>query len=321
MKILVTGGSGFIGIHLVSHLRKLNYEVLNLDIKPPLDGNNLDTWQEVSVLDSIELRRSFCAFQPKIVVHLAATTTQDAKDIEEFRVNIEGTENLVKICNENTVGKFFFVSTQYINSPGKPISDDLEELEPYGLYGLSKLIGERIVRCKLESGSWTILRPTNIWGPRHTILSNGLWKHIYNNHYWHARKDQSIKGYGFVENTVWQIEKLIAMDSSVTDKRTWYLMDNNILQRDWVNAFAQAVHKRDLREVPKFFLKIISELGELAIRFNMAAPIYRSRYRNLITSNPIPIEKSVGFLGPVPIGLKESMERTVAWFTDEFRSK
>ena len=51
MKVLVTGGSGFIGVHLVDLLRNQKYTVLNLDISKPINNTNIDLWRNVSVTD------------------------------------------------------------------------------------------------------------------------------------------------------------------------------------------------------------------------------------------------------------------------------
>ena len=95
LKVLVTGGSGFIGIHLVSLLSEQGYSVLNIDIRPPLNKRNLDLWKKCSLLDRESLESHMLEFNPDFIVHLAAITTQDAKSLSEFEINIKGTENLV----------------------------------------------------------------------------------------------------------------------------------------------------------------------------------------------------------------------------------
>ena len=313
-RIIVTGGSGFIGVHLMEMLIKQNYKVLNFDIRPPIDNSNLDLWRKVSMTNKDHLQRQILQFNPHYIVHLAATTTQDAKSLEDFDVNIKGTQNLLDISNMLTnLKKFVFTSTQYVNFPGYPISEILEELNPYGFYGESKLLGEKMTRDLLQNSSWIIIRPTTIWGPWHPILAKGLWKQILMGRYFHPKRDSAVKAYGYVKNSVWQIIGLMEMENSFTDKKVFYIGDENIRQDRWVRGFVSRLAGQKMREIPKIILFIISEIGELLNKLGIEFPLYRSRYRNLVTSNPSPLEATLELLGPSPIALEIAVEETCSW--------
>ena len=313
-RIIVTGGSGFIGVHLIETLIKQNYIVLNLDIKPPVDNVNLASWRRVSMINKDQLRIQILDFDPHYIVHLAATTTQDAKSIDDFEVNIKGTQNLLDISSTLTnLKKFVFTSTQYVNSPGYPISEILEELRPYGLYGESKLFGEKMIRDSLQNSSWTIIRPTTIWGPWHPILVNGLWKQILKGRYFHPKRDSAVKAYGYVKNSVWQIIGIMEMENKFTDKRVFYIGDENILQDRWVRGFVTRLTGQKMRKIPRIVLYIISEIGERLNKLGVKFPLYRSRYRNLVTSNPSPLEATLELLGPSPMALEIAVEETCSW--------
>ena len=321
-KVLLTGGSGFIGIHLVKLLCNQNYTVLNFDITKPIDNTNIDLWRNISVTNSELLSQQVLEFDPHYIIHLSATTTQNAKSLEEFEVNIQGTQNLVDAANNLTsLKKLIFTSTQYVNTPGHPFSDDLSKLKPYGYYGESKLVGEQIIQNSFSSSSWTIIRPTNIWGPHHPILVKGLWKQISKRRYLHPKCDTSIKAYGYVENTSWQIAKLIELENRLTDQQIFYLADGNMSQRQWVSAFVSRLTGGKMAEIPKVFLFVMSEAGEILRRVGISSPLYRSRYHNLTTSNPSPLDKTLSILGPVPIGFSDAVDRTCSWLEEEYRSK
>lgn len=313
-RILVTGGSGFIGVHLIGDLIKRNYKVLNIDIKPPVDNMNLDSWQKVSIINKDQLRVQIIDFDPHYIVHLAATTTQDTKSIDDFEVNIKGTHNLLDISSQLTnLKKFIFISTQYVNSPGYPISEILEELRPYGFYGESKLLGEKMTQDLLQNSSWTIIRPTTIWGPWHPILAEGLWKQILKGRYFHPKRDSAIKAYGYVKNSVWQIIGIMEMENNYTDKKVFYIGDENILQEKWVGRFVTRLKGQKMRKIPRIILYMISEVGEGLAKLGIKLPLYRSRYRNLVTSNPSPLEATIELLGPSPIALDIAVEETCSW--------
>lgn len=321
-RIVVTGGSGFIGIHLVEALIDSGYQVLNLDIQSPIDGENTDFWKNTSLLDNQGLKTSIANFDPQYIVHLGATTTQDAHSILDFEVNVQGTKNLLEIAKDlGSLRKFVFTSTQYVNTPGNPHSDQLGQLRPYGFYGESKLIGEVMTLDILHRGNWTIIRPTTIWGPWHAILTNGLWKQIVQNTYFHLIGDEAIKSYGYVKNTVWQIIRLLEIEPSLTDRKVFYLGDENMRQDLWVSAFVNRLTGRKMRKVPKFILFCLSEAGELFIRFGVKSPLYRSRYRNLVTSNPSPLKATLELVGPSPISFPVAILETCSWLEKYFTQR
>ena len=322
MKVLVTGGSGFIGVHLVDLLRNQKYTVLNLDISKPIDNTNIDLWRNISILESELLSKQILEFGPHYIIHLSATTTQNAKSIEDFEVNVQGTKNLIAAANNLTgLKKLIFTSTQYVNTPGYPLSDELSKLVPYGFYGESKLRGEELIRKDFSGRNWTIIRPTTIWGPWHPILAKGLWAQIMKKRYLHPRNDSAFKAYGYVENTSWQIARLLEVENSLTDQQTFYLADENMSQSEWVSGFVLRLTGRKMREIPRLFLFFMSEAGEILRKVGMPFPLYRSRYRNLITSNPSPLGKTLSTLGPVPVGFNDAVNRTCNWLEQKYRSR
>jgi hypothetical protein len=313
-RVVVTGGSGFIGIHLIEYLKQNNYELLNIDVRPPKDNRNTQFYQNLSILDKHELAETLIAFDPNYIVHLAAVTTQNAMSLADFEVNIKGTDNLIEIANSlPNLERFIFTSTQYVSQPGAIIEDSLELLKPYGFYGESKLVGEKLVRAKLDMKNWTIIRPANIWGTWHPVLGDGLWRQIQMGRYMHPSQDEAIKGYGFVNNTVWQIEKILSLPPTTIAGRTLYLADENLKQEIWVSLFVEKLTGKKMHKVPVAILYFLSEFGELLHKFGIKFPLYRSRFKNLITSNPVPLEATNEILGPVPFSKQEGVILTSNW--------
>ena len=165
----------------------------------------------------------------------------------------------------------------------------------------------------LQNSGWTIIRPTTIWGPWHPILTDGLWKQILRGRYFHPKGDESIKAYGYVKNTAWQISQLLEIDNILTDKKIFYVGDENISQDKWVGDFVLRLTNRKMRRIPRFNLFILSEVGELLSNLGIRFPMYRSRYRNLITSNPSPLDNTLELLGPSPISFEDAIDETCSW--------
>jgi len=91
MKLLITGGSGFIGTNYVDYALTKGCEVLNIDIKSPSKKEYKQYWVECDIMDYEKLEKIFLDFKPDYVVHLAAKTGVHAvTDLKEFALNIEG---------------------------------------------------------------------------------------------------------------------------------------------------------------------------------------------------------------------------------------
>jgi hypothetical protein len=111
------------------------------------------------------------------------------------------------------------------------------------------------------------------------------------------------------------------MENHFTDKKIFYIADENMSQDKWVSAFATRLTNQEMRRVPKFILFIMSVIGEFLGNFGISFPLFRSRYRNLVTSNPSPIENTLVLLGPSPIPFEEAVDETCSWLRQFYNPK
>jgi nucleoside-diphosphate-sugar epimerase len=313
MRVLITGGSGFIGSHLVSRLVEQRCEVLNVDTAKPL-SKQPGTWEQCSILDTTRLASIFDRFQPKWVVHLAALASMEARSIKELRVNTEGTTSVLDACKKsNSVERVIVTSTQHVRKPGAgPASSDTD-FAPYMAYGESKVLTEQLTRSANLESTWTIIRPTAIWGPRHLLLAEGLWKLLKQRRYFHPQRDAVVRSYGYVKNAAWQIEKLLKADSKSIDRKVFYVGDGNFRQQEWVNAFSRSLTGQDVRTLPTACIGVLAKVGDAMRYCGLKFPIYTSRFRNMVTSNPVSIQPTLDLLGAAPYSLEEGVEETVDW--------
>ena len=169
MKILVTGGTGFVGSHLVDALLSRGDEVVCLARNPAkaavlfpergptvVHGSLTDTGAVARALSGVEM-----------VYHVAGITAARNRR-EFFSVNTEATARLVASARENApdLSRFVYVSSQAAAGPsrkGRAI-DESHEPAPVSRYGESKLAGEEAVRG--AEIPWTIVRPAAVYGPR-----------------------------------------------------------------------------------------------------------------------------------------------------------
>lgn len=180
MRVLVTGGAGFLGSHVVQELLVSGHEPVVLD--------NLTTGFAANVPVSVPLMRAdvrtdlaelFAATRPQVVIHLAAqvsvpVSVQDPAT--DLAVNVNGTVNVLEAAARAGVRKLIAVSSAAVY--GDPQSLPLTEespTHPLAPYGLSKLTAEQYVRLlgRLRGIAYTILRPANIFGPCQVAAGDG----------------------------------------------------------------------------------------------------------------------------------------------------
>ena len=81
---------------------------------------------------------------------------------------------------------------------------------------------------------WTIIRPTNIWGPWNYNYPNGLYKAIENGLYFNPSTMTAYKSYGFVLNIVDQIISILFADLNKTDSQVFYVGEKPMFSKKWV---------------------------------------------------------------------------------------
>ena len=186
MKILVTGGKGFIGSKIVEMLSK-DHKVTVVDnhdtygIMTKEDLHKLLQWRtrnwkagNVSVIDGDILDRLVClkafSHNPEIVIHLA--TYPRAKIVDEDPIVgipkvINTTTNLLWHSEKWNVKKFVYVSSSMVYGDFVDGTKEDASTKPKNIYGEAKLTGERLVKlfAKRDGLNYNIIRPSGVYGP------------------------------------------------------------------------------------------------------------------------------------------------------------
>jgi len=188
LKVLVTGGAGFLGSHLVESLLDKGYDVLVFDDLSTGDIKNIQHTDAQIVIESIRNYDAVVSAMKKvdIVFHLAAVTSiieTNLNPYNAFEVNTLGTLNVLRAVVKCGVSKIIFFSSAavYGDNPNIPINESAV-LEPKSVYGLTKLDGEYITKIysisprlaeQIEIKDETISIP-EIVGWNHDDKSNGV---------------------------------------------------------------------------------------------------------------------------------------------------
>ena len=176
MKILVTGGAGFIGSHIVDKYIGLGHKVVIIDNLSSGFRKNLNKrakFYKVDIRNYKTLEKIIKKEKPRLVSHHAAVSgvPQSIKDpISTYQINISGTVNLLLIAGQTGVKKIIFASTGgtiYGNAKKLPVKENCP-LNPLSPYAFSKCIGEEFIEfyAKVHGFDFLILRYGNVYGPR-----------------------------------------------------------------------------------------------------------------------------------------------------------
>ena len=178
-RVLVTGGAGFVGSHVVDRLLAAGCRVVVLDDFSTGRRDNLARWVAHRRVEVVEADVADDLAGPladatgfDAVVHLAARAAA-ARSVEDplgdLRVNYVGTARVLEYARRVGVNKVVFASSSavYGNAEDLPISEHAAT-RPLSPYGVHKLASERLLDCYGANWglSWTALRFFNVYGPR-----------------------------------------------------------------------------------------------------------------------------------------------------------
>ncbi len=316
-RVIVTGGSGFMGTNIVAYFLGIGWEVINFDLAEPRNKDQLPFWEKVDLLDRLQLIKKTQDVQPSIFLHFGARTDLDEKkNIGGYSANIEGVYNVLDaIGSTSSILRVVFASSQMVCKLGYIPQDELD-YQPSTLYGQSKVLMELIIRSAGDVDAiWTIVRPTSIWGPWFDIPYKVLFQTIEKNLYFHAGGSSSLKQWGFIGNAVYQIWKIIQAPRENVHRKTFYLADYSpVGLQDFTNKVQARLGAKQIRTLPVFVLKNAARLGDAAQFFGWKNPPLTSfRYQNIVTPELQDLTNLEGIVGPLPYTLDQGIDITVSW--------
>jgi GlcNAc-P-P-Und epimerase len=318
MRLLITGGSGFIGTNYVEDCIEKNIEFINVDIKPPLEKSQMPYWKECDIMDLSRLTEVFAAFKPTVVLHLAARTDTDIHDLNgdlnEYIVNTKGTDNVLD-CIRNTpgIGRVIITSSMFVCKPGYVPKHD-QDFSPFTLYGVSKKYTEIATRNAGLNCTWTIIRPQTIWGPWSLRYKDKMFAVMKRGLYFHPSKRNVQRAYGYVGNVVYQINRILELPDEKINKQVLYVGDAPVNLLEWVNCVSDELVSKPVRVLPTLMIRTLAVAGDALRLVRVSFPITTTRFNSMTQNYLTDINKTFQVLGEPKYSMKDGVKDFVTWY-------
>ena len=313
MKVLITGGSGFIGTNLIEALRKTDAEVLSIDIVEPKLNEHRALWKQVDIREKESLTKVVTDFQPEYVIHLAARTDLNGKALKDYDANMQGVINLLDALEQvKNLKRAVFASSMYVCEPGY-MPKDFEDYAPHTLYGESKVETERLIKERNPLYTWSIIRPTSIWGPWFGEPYNKFFHIVLNHMYFHMGKRACKKTYGYVDNAIYQIMSIIKADKDKVHRKVFYLGDYEPYDITvWANEIAKEAGIW-IPRIPYWCFVCAGWYGDFLKKVGIAFPMTSFRLHNMTTDNVHNLAPIQEIAPDLPASRIEGTKRTLDW--------
>jgi nucleoside-diphosphate-sugar epimerase len=314
MKILITGGSGFIGTNLQHAIVNRGCDFISLDILPPIDPSLRASYVKCDLRNLTSTISVLKEFRPELIYHLAARTDLGGDQLEDYESNTIGTLNLIKAASLVHTNRIIFTSTQLVNKISAiPLNE--YDVAPPNSYGRSKLVGESYFRLHSSDIAWTILRPTSVWGPWFGLKYQGLYSTIFRGTYRHFSDCSIQKRWSYVGNL---INVLLAVATNVDYfYKTFYIADRESYNLvDYANQISQLSGSKEIRSWPLSWFKLASRSGDFLRNFNMDFPIYSYRLNNMLSNMAIRDHMDISLTINDAYSRKDAIKTTLDWMAN-----
>jgi len=322
-KVLVTGGTGFVGSHLVDHLIERGYEVKCL-VRQNSNLQYLKHLRAEIVHGGLDNPTDWdSAFADVETVYHAAGVTHARRKRDYYAINHHGTETILAAALKwrKQIRRFVYISSLAAIGPSvnsQPVDEETAPA-PINDYGRSKLLGEEAARAVADLLPITIVRPPAVYGPRDTALhqlfksvSRGVAPTIGN-----YEKHVSLV---YVRDLVEGI--LLAGESSKAAGRAYFISSEQVYKVSSIIELLAGIFNRKVRRV--VMPRSVAYAGAMAVEalssLTGKAPV-TSRDRVKALSQPYwgcSIDRARSELGyKERVSLEEGMRETLEWYKRE----
>jgi nucleoside-diphosphate-sugar epimerase len=318
-KVLITGGSGFIGTNCVAEALRRNWEVLSIDLEPPQDLSHAPFFHPADIRDASAILDLMRGFSPDFVIHLAAKTGMDESALNVFEANLTGVDNIMGAARAcGTVQRIAVTSSLLVCRNGYIPRSDTDYCPP-NAYGRSKVETELRTRAiPPDDLPWVICRPTSVWGPWFSGGYHRFFSSIKNGAYFHPGSASAIKAMTFVGNATHILYSFLQSEHSKVVGKTFYLVDwPPCTLRQWANVICECAGRHSIPTVPMPVIRSAALVGDLMKAVGVQDPPLTSfRLKNMLTSSEYPWAATREIVGELPYTLHDAVKLTLSWMEE-----
>ena len=162
--------------------------------------------------------------------------------------------------------------------------------------------------------SWCIVRPTSIWGPWFSVPYRNFFNLVEKGLYFHPGKLAVRKSFGYVGNTVYQLDSLMLAPRELVNFKTFYLADYEPIDvMIFANQIACEFNSRKPIRIPLFFLKSVAKIGDLFSFTRIPFPLTSFRLNNLVSPMIYDLNDLESVVGKLPYKTVEGIVETADW--------
>jgi nucleoside-diphosphate-sugar epimerase len=187
------------------------------------------------------------------------------------------------------------------------------------LYGKSKVEGENIVRNIHHNYEWLIIRPTSIWGPWFGEPYDQFFKIVIGKKYFHLGNRISTKTYGYIDNSIFQIQQLLGADQNLVNGKTFFIGDYvpyNV--QEWADEIAAECHYK-IKTAPYVLFKIMAVFGDILKMMGIKFPMTSFRLHNMTTDNIQNLESTKLIIPDLPVQRIDGVSATIKWLNNTLK--
>ncbi|RPE13242.1 NAD-dependent epimerase/dehydratase family protein [Chitinophaga lutea] len=312
MKINIIGGSGFIGTNLTDAMIN-DWTILNLDKALSSKYDHLTV--KVDICNNNEIQNNMRLAD--WVILLAAEHRDDVSPISlYYKVNVEGTANVLKAMNRAGIKKIIFTSSVAVYGLNKDNPDEYQEVDPFNHYGKSKWEAEEVLRTWYreapEERTLIIIRPTVVFGPGNKGNVYNLLNQISSGKFLMIGDGNNKKSMAFVENITAFIKFCIVSD--MTGYHLFNYADKpDMTTNELVSQAEKSLDRKILRLRIPYFIGYIGglSLDIIAKVLRMKFSISAVRIKKFCATTQFSAEKvrQSGF--KAPFSLDEGLNKTI----------
>ncbi len=324
-RVLITGGTGFIGSRLALDALRRGQQVRVLAQRnTPAERQNCQELEahgievvDGSVTDSQTAARACDGVE--VVYHLAAAQHQaNVPDQHYYDVNVEGTRNMLQAAVQAGLQRFVHGSTigVYGIDDNGPVGDD-SALNPDNIYGITKLEGEKVVRQYFDRLPLAIVRISETYGPGDRRLHK-LFQEIRKRRFFHIGDGMNLHHLVYIDDL------LAGLGLAATEKaamgNTFVLAGpRSVTTEEMITSICKAVNVDVPRlRVPLWPMMATAVVMEGILRpIGIQPPLHRRRMNFFVKSFQFTCEQARQLLGYEPrIDVEEGMRRTYEWYQE-----